>query len=127
MSVPAPSNHRPWAQGRSLRRHGLPWGFAQSLVRWAGRGVLGASKALFELYMAGKRRNAVDGERLAEAMMRYAELCMSAGRKPRDLKEATTYLDKAAALYTEIGQPEKAAEAQALKAEAGPGDDGRRQ
>ena len=89
--------------------------------------MLRAGKALFEPYMEGRRRNAADGERLAKAMMRYAELCMSAGRKPKDLQEATTYLDRATALYTEVGQPEKAAEAQALKAEAGPGDDGRRQ
>ncbi|MDP2674216.1 MAG: hypothetical protein Q8Q00_04825 [Dehalococcoidia bacterium] len=89
--------------------------------------MLRAGKALAESYISRKRSNAVAGERLAEAMMRYAELCMSAGRKPKDLEEAATFLDNAAALYTEIGQPEKAADAQALKAEAGPGDDGRRQ
>jgi len=127
MSVPAPSNHRPWAQGHSLRTHGLPWGFARRLVRWAGRGVLRAGKDFVESYIVRKRSNAADGERLAEAMMRYAELCMSAGRKPKDIEEAATFLDNAAALYTEIGQPEKAADAQALKAEAGLGDHGRRQ
>ena len=128
MRVPASSNRQPWAgRRRSLRRHGLPWGVALTLLRWAGRGVLRAGKALAESYISRKRSNAVAGERLAEAMMRYAELCMSARRTPKDLEEAVTFLDNAAALYTEIGQPEKAAEAQALKAEAGPGDDGRRQ
>lgn len=122
----APSNHRPWAQGHSLRKHGTPWRFASTLLRWAGRGLLRAGKALFEPYLDRKGRNAVAGERLAQAMMRYAELCMSAGKTPRDLQEAATYLDKAAALYTEIGQPEKAAEAQALKAKVGVVDDGRR-
>lgn len=64
------------------------------------------------------------GERLAEAMMRYAELCLSAEKRPRDLSEAAIYLDKAAALFTEIGQSEKAAQARALTAQAGLGNDG---
>lgn len=127
MCVPAPSSQLPSAGRHSLQKLGAAWGFALAALRCAERGLLRAGTYLVEPYIAGKRRNAVAGERLAEAMMRYAELCMSAGKTPRDLKQAATFLDNAAALYTEIGQPERAAEAQALKADAGLGNHGRSQ
>jgi len=47
-------------------------------------------------------------------MVRYAKLCLTS-RVPPDLEEAATYLDKAAGMYIQIGQPEKAAEVRALK------------
>lgn len=126
MCVPAPSNHRPWAWSHGPRKLGALRRCAFPVLQRGGRWLLRAGRALAEPYVSRKRSNAVAGERLAEAMMRYAELCMTARKTPRDLEEAATFLDNAAALYTEIGEPEKAAEAQALKAEAGVVDDGRR-
>lgn len=122
MSVPAPSDRRPWAGRRRLGEHGPPWTLVAGALGRAQRGLLHAGKALVEPYVGRKRSRAVAGERLAEAMMRYADLCMSADKTPRDREEAARFLDHAAALYMEIGRPEKAAAAQALKAEARLGD-----
>ncbi len=126
MCVPVPSSQLPLAGRRSLQKLGESWGFVIRALRHLARGLLGVGKAFVESYMGRKRRNAVAGERLAEAMMRYAELCMSAGRKPQDLNEAATYLNEAASVYEQMGRPEDAAKALALKAEAGLGEHGRR-
>jgi hypothetical protein len=97
----------------ALERLGLP--ALQRGRRW----LLRAGKAVIESYVGRKRRSDAAGERLAEAMARYAKLCMSAGRTAQDLDEATAYLDEAGSLYTEAGRPEDAAEALALRPRAG--------
>jgi len=84
-----------------------------------GRRLLRAGEIVTGRYLAGRRRGTAAEARLAEAMVSYAKLCLTAGKTPRDLEEAATYLDKAADLYIEIGRPEEAAEARALKPGAG--------
>jgi hypothetical protein len=117
--VPVPSeqppgvgSHRP-GKPAALERLGFP------VVQRGGRWLLRLGKAVIEPYVGRKRRSAAAGERLAEGMMRYAKLCMSAGRTAQDFDEATTYLDEAASLYTEAGRSEDAAEALALRPRAG--------
>ena len=105
------SHHR--GKPAALERLGLP--ALQRGRRW----LLRAGKAVIDSYVGRKRRGSVAGERLAEGMVRYAKLCMSAGRTTQDLDEATTFLDDAASLYTEAGRPEDAAEALALRPRAG--------
>ena len=119
MCVPAPSeqppgvgSHRP-GKPAALERLGLP------ALQRGGRWLLRAGKAVIESYVGRKRRSDAAGERLAEAMARYAKLCMSAGRTAHDLDEATTFLDDAASLYTGADRSEDAAEALALRPQAG--------
>lgn len=126
MCIPAPSSRLPSSGRHSLGRLRATWRIALTALRCAERGLLGAGKAFVGSNMGRKRRSAADGERLAEAMMRYAELCMSAGRKREELNEAATYLDEAASLYKQMGRPEDAARALALKTEADLGEHNRR-
>jgi hypothetical protein len=109
---PGVGSHRP-RKPATLVRLGLP------VLQRGGRWLLRVGKAVIEPYVGRKRRGSVAGERLAEGMVRYAKLCMSAGRTAHDLDEATTFLDDAASLYTEAGRSEDAAEALALRPRAG--------
>ncbi len=86
--------------------------------------MLKAGEIVIGPCLAGRRRGAAGEARLAEAMVSYAKLCLAAGKTPRDLEEAATYLDKAAGMYAQIGQAEKAARARALKPGAGARIDG---
>jgi hypothetical protein len=115
--APMPSEQEPAAGGlgkpAALERFGLP------VVQRGGRWLLRVGKAVIEPYVGRTRRSAAAGERLAEAMVRYAKLCMSAGRTAQHLDEAATYLDETASLYTEAKRPEDAAKALALGPQAG--------
>jgi hypothetical protein len=93
------------------------FGFAH--VRRCGELPLRFGRAIIQRYVDRKRRRRATGARLAEAMVRYAELCMSPRRTERDHDEAAKYLDEAADLYTEAGQSQDAARALALRSRAG--------
>lgn len=105
------SHHR--GKPAALERLGLP------VLQRGGRWLLRVGKAVIEPHVGRKRRSAAAGERLAEAMARYAKLCMSPGRSAQDFDEAARYLDEAASLYTAADRRENAAEALALRARAG--------
>lgn len=68
----------------------------------------------FGSYMRRKRGKVGDRARVAAAMVAYAKLCLSAGG-PHNLDQAASFLDEAAALYTEIGRLDEAKEALAMK------------
>lgn len=93
------------------------FGFAH--VQRCGQFLLRFGRVIIQPYVDRKRRRRATGARLAEAMVRYAELCMSARRTEQDPGEAAKYLDEAADLYTEAGQSEDAARALALRSRAG--------
>ena len=108
---PGTGSHR-HRKSAALERLGLP------ALQRGGRRLLRVGKTVIESYLNRKRKPAAAGERLAEAMVRYAKLCMSPVRSPQDLEEATAYLDKAASLYTEVGRHGDATEALALRPQA---------
>jgi hypothetical protein len=64
----------------ALERLGLP------ALQRGGRTLLRVGKTVIESYVNRKRKPAAAGERLAEAMVRYAKLCMSPVRSPQDLE-----------------------------------------